>query len=223
MLNAGGRSAARCHAGPGVELGVIAGPGVHKKGSLRKRGWIGGSTPHHHFIAGPDGCMAGSRHRRSVGFDRCPLVASRIVASAVVLGFEGSRFIEAETGTGSAPDDHFVAGPNRRVAGARRRRVDERSGCPATGREIETPAGVKSANLIRGICLAAPNDHLRSGPDRGVVGAAKGVGSRGQPRAGQRIVASTGIEQLSLTSSDTEPAPDYHFITGPNGGERRSR
>src|SRR5256885_9926874 len=36
----------------------------------------------------------------------------------------------------------------------------------------------------------APNDHLRSGPDRGVVGAANGVGSRGQPCAGQRIVRS---------------------------------
>src|SRR5258706_15434867 len=102
------------------------------------------ATPDDHPGARPYGCMQVTRPRRIGGGSWRPGVGGRGVPPARP---KGARPVVA------APDDHLAAGPNQRVSGPEKRRVDARDGPPFVRRRVVTPGGV------------AEDDHLRSGPD----------------------------------------------------------
>ena len=61
----------------------------------------------------------------------------------------------------SAPDDHFVAGPDCRVIDSGSGRVGGAGGCPTIGARIVSPASVQ---IAAGIVNSAPDDHFAAGP-----------------------------------------------------------
>ena len=76
----------------------------------------------------------------------------------------------------STPDDHFSAGPDRRVLVSSIRRVGGAGGRPTVRAGIVSSAGVKN----EGIILPTPDDHFTAGPDCAVVDSAIGrVGDAG--------------------------------------------
>ena len=62
--------------------------------------------------------------------------------------------------TESAPNDHFSAGPNRCMAGSRRRCIVSGSSCPTICYRIVSASGVKPIATIE----STPDDHFISGP-----------------------------------------------------------
>ena len=62
----------------------------------------------------------------------------------------------------SAPDDHFTAGPHRRVNVSASGRVGGARGCPTIRAGIVSPAGVQIAERCH---VSAPDDHFTAGPD----------------------------------------------------------
>ena len=79
-----------------------------------------------------------------------PGIGSRIVSAACV---QALAII-------SAPDDHFVASPHRRVTISCRGRIGSAGGGPTIGAGIVSPAGVEGAATV-----AAPDDHFTASPD----------------------------------------------------------
>ena len=70
-----------------------------------------------------------------------------------------------EAAVGSAPDDHFAAGPDCRVTDSADGRVGGAGGCPTVG------AGIISARRCSNTCRrrSAPDDHFAAGPDCRVI------------------------------------------------------
>ena len=61
----------------------------------------------------------------------------------------------------SAPDDHFAAGPHRRVSLSGSGRVGCAGGCPTVSAGIVSPASIKDG----AVAVSAPDDHFAASPD----------------------------------------------------------
>ena len=98
----------------------------------------------------------------------------------------------------SAPDDHFAAGPHRRVRVAGGGRVGGAGGCPTVGAGIVSPASVQDSRCR----YSAPDDHFAAGPDCRVIVAGSGRvgGAGGCPTVRAGIVSAAGVQE-SLPSS----------------------
>src|SRR4029077_20642546 len=114
---------------------------------------INDSSPHNHFIAGPNCPVRESTLGRIADAGGYPAIRSRIVPAA---GVENVEVVIK-----SAPDDHFIAGPDRRMPGSHRRRVSGSCGCPSIRAGIVFPASVQ-----RKTTTAAPYNHLTAAPNR---------------------------------------------------------
>ena len=118
----------------------------------------------------------------------------------------------------SAPDDHFIAGPDRRVKISGIGRVGSAGGCPAIRAGIVSPASVDRQGSLTS--SPAPDDHFIAGPDCGViesaVGRISGAGSCPTIRAG--IISSAGVQQ----SHGDQSTPDDHFAASPYCGVKCS-
>ena len=89
-----------------------------------------------------------------------------------VLGLYLPPVLKSQVGTKSAPDDHFTAGPDRRVRAPGSGRVGGAGGCPTVRAGIVSPAGVKNAFPES---RPAPDDHFRAGPNPRVTVSAEGA------------------------------------------------
>src|SRR5262249_55419663 len=86
----------------------------------------------------------------------------------------------------SAPDDHFAAGPQCRMARPGMRRVGDAGGCPAVGAGVVPPAGVHIGRAV----TPTPDDHLAASPNSRASRPRSGrVGGAG---GGPVIVAASG-------------------------------
>ncbi len=81
-----------------------------------------------------------------------------------VLGLYLPPVFEIRT-TPSAPNDHFTAGPDRRVQFSGSGRVGGAGGCPTVGAGVISTAGVQPGVAV----IAAPDDHFTAGPHCGVT------------------------------------------------------
>ena len=92
---------------------------------------------------------------------------------------------------GSAPDDHFAAGPDCRVTASARGRVGRAGGCPAIRAGVVSPASVLTAAAP----ISTPDDHFTAGPDCRVIDSGLGRVGRagGCPTIRAGIVASAGV------------------------------
>src|SRR6266446_1365300 len=136
---------------------------LSREGALRHRCWrlravspagVGIrrlSTPDDHFTASPDRRVQLSGTGRVGGAGGCPTVRAGIVPPA------GVHFVLARDISGSTPDDHFIAGPDRRVIVPASGRVGSAGGCPTIRAGIVSPAGVHIDIWIRG---STPDDHF---------------------------------------------------------------
>src|SRR5439155_23966830 len=89
------------------------------------------------------------------------------------------------------PDDHFTAGPDRRVIASCVGRIGRAGGCPTVRAGIVSPARVqREAILIK----SAPDDHFAAIPNRGVTGSGVGRigGAGGCPTVRAGIVSAAG-------------------------------
>src|SRR4029077_1048530 len=77
------------------------------------------------------------------------------------------------------PDDHFTAGPDRRVMVSSRGRSGRADGRPTISAGSVSPAGVQKVVLAP----SPPNDHFTPGPDCSVLGSGFGriEGGRSRP------------------------------------------
>src|SRR3954447_1548888 len=96
--------------------------------------------------------MRGSGIGRIRGAGGCPTVGAGIVSPAS---------LPAKV---TAPNDHFTAGPDRRMSSSGSGRVGEGGGCPTVGTGIVSPASVEIVSTN-----SAPNDHFAASPDRRVT------------------------------------------------------
>ena len=125
----------------------------------------------------------------------CPTIGNRIVSPT------GVQIAAKVT---SAPNDHFAAGPDRRMAEPGSGSVGDVRGCPSVR------AGIVSA---AGDSPSAPNDHFAASPhscgrrDHRRVSCA-----RRYPTVRIRIISAAGVEIANVVRS----APDDHFAAGPN-------
>src|SRR5207249_1529788 len=71
----------------------------------------------------------------------------------------------------STPDNHFHAGPNRRVVRSRSRRIYDTRGCPTVRVGIVPSTGVQDRDKA---VKAAPDDHFAASPHCGVTEATSG-------------------------------------------------
>ena len=127
------------------------------------------SAPDDHFTAGPHCRVIESGSRCVGGTGGCPTVRTRIISPARVRR-------AAHGAAGSAPDHHFTASPDSRVKISCRRCVRRACVRPTIACRIVSSTGVPRVIGIQ----AAPNDHLTTGPNRGVeVSDSRRIGSAG--------------------------------------------
>src|SRR5439155_23266698 len=131
----------------------------------------------------------------------CRCVVARVVSPAgVQVSVQAIR---------SAPDDHFAAGPDRRVIASATGRVGGAGGCPAIRAGIVSAARVKREAITS---KSAPDDHFAAIPNRGVSGSGVGRvgGAGGCPTVGNWIVSAAGAGGKSTWDS----APHDHATAG---------
>src|SRR5262249_10503292 len=85
-----------------------------------------------------------------------PTVGARIVSPA--------RVQRTDRKVVPAPDDHFVAGPHRRVTGSAQRRVADGRGRPAVRARTVSAAGVQRVCLVAVLFTPTPHNHFAPGP-----------------------------------------------------------
>ena len=127
----------------------------------------------------------------------------------------------ASTTSEPTPDDHFTAGPNRRVSLPSGRRVGGAGRNPNICVWIIAAAGIQIVTVV----VAAPDDHLAAGPYCGVKSSCgwRVGGADSSPSLGSGIVFRAGVE---IAEIKVEAAPDNHFAAGPHRrviGSRRGR
>jgi hypothetical protein len=110
-----------------------------------------------------------------------------------------------------APDDDFVASPDRRVAYSRCRYIGDACSHPTVRSRIVSATRIEHDAVRRNAVFATPDDHLAACPHRSVTISASGcVGHAGGcPRVRARIVCTTGVQI-------TAKAPDNHFTAAPD-------
>ena len=119
---------------------------------------------------------------RTGGAGSCPTVSAGIISAA------GVEIIARVLPT---PDDHFAAGPDRRVNDPGSGRVGGAGGCPTVGAGIVSAASVHSA----GEASSAPDDHFGASPDGRVTISCRGRvgGLVGSPTIGAGVVSPAGV------------------------------
>ena len=163
------------------------------------------SAPNDHLTAGPDCRVIGSARGRVEGADACPTVRAGIVSSASAKPCVWETFY-------STPDDHFAAGPDRRVSFSAGGSIGGTGGCPTVCGWIVSSASVRTST---------PNDHFAASPDCRVIHSARGRvgGAGGYPTIRAGIVSPAGV----VTTGST---PNDHFSAGPDcrvNGSRSGR
>src|SRR5262245_17489536 len=101
--------------------------------------------------------------------------------------------VEGRRAHAATPNDHLIAGPDRRVFASGNRRMEPAGGDPTVGARIVFPAGVRSSSII-----STPNNHFFVGPDCRVTGSGSWcVGSTGGcPCIRAGIVSPAGVEKV---------------------------
>src|SRR5690606_2053191 len=155
VVEASARSIRGGDRGPAIGRGIVAGARVEGD---RIAADVAAPSPDDHLGSGPDGGMLPASGRR---------VEARDGGPAVVLGVVAATGIERGVLVGAAPNDHLRAGPDRRVLVAGSGSTGGRHRGP-TLRDAVTAASVQSSAILVGD-IAAPNDHLLTGPDRRVL------------------------------------------------------
>ena len=114
----------------------------------------------------------------------------------------------------AAPDNHLGAGPDCGVAVAHARCISEGRDGPTICARIVFAARVQVGAGVGPGLKSAPDNHLSSGPDRGVSKAALGRVDRagGCPTVRARIISPAAIQITAGTVS----APRDHFTAGPD-------
>ena len=118
-------------------------------------------------------------------------------------------------GAVSAPDDHLCPGPDRRVPRAGGRDIGERRRFPGVRHGIVAPARVGAVG--RRWCVASPDDHPGTAPNRRVLGSARRDIRTGRcrgPGVRRRVVSASRI--LGLMGGPVHPAPDHHYRVRPH-------
>src|SRR5689334_18455863 len=100
--------------------------------------------------------MKVARTRRVLGIGGNPGVCARVIFAAAV---------QKIASISSAPDNHFVAGPNSCLILTSKGCVVYAGRDPTVCLRIVSAAGVKTAEAA---AIPAPNDHFRTTPDCGV-------------------------------------------------------
>ena len=94
-----------------------------------------------------------------------------VAVQLFVLGLYLPPVFKCANAISSTPDDHFTAGPDRRVTVSGIGRVGGAGGCPTVRAGIVSPAGVEIVPMT----VPAPDDHFAAGPDRRVIARAAGA------------------------------------------------
>ena len=154
---------------PTVGAGIVSPAGVQNAGAAD-------SAPDDHFAAGPHCRVKLSGSGRAGGAGSNPVVG----AGNRQTGAVSPAGVQIAAAAGSAPDDHFGAGPHCRVKVSGSGRAGGAGSCPTVGAGIVSPAGVKIAAAIK----SAPDDHFAAGPHCRVIfsGSGRVGGARGCPR-----------------------------------------
>src|SRR5205814_798142 len=117
----------------------------------------------------------------------------------------------------SPPDDHFSAGPDRRVKTSASGRVGGAGGCPRISHGIVSPACVQ---VVQGtvVEMTPPNDHFTAGPDSPVIGpGSRRVGhAGGYPTIRARIVSPACVQVVQGITVVEKTSPNDHFTAGPH-------
>src|SRR5664280_1261686 len=161
-------------------------------------------TPDDHLRAGPDRSVGSTSRRRARRRRRCPGVRDRIVMATIVQVAARAR---------PAPDDHPGTGPHRCVVVAPRRRARCRHRRPGVRDRVVLAAVVQATTALHR--LAAPDDHLGTGPHRcvDVAWRRRAHYRRRRPGVRDRVVLAA-IVKGSVAAA--EPAPDDHPRAGPD-------
>ena len=140
---------------------------------------------------------SGSRYIRLAG--GCPGVCARMISAASI--------IIAGVGA-SAPDNHFIASPHRRVASSSRWCLSRTSGCPHIHCRIVSSAGA--------VISPTPDDHFSTCPNRCVLASCRRCVHRTRhcPTVRGGVVSRASIRIARPIVS----APDDHFAASPNCG-----
>src|SRR6266576_1246572 len=171
------------------------------------------AAPYDHFAAGPHCRLIHSANWR-IGIARSyPTISGRIVSPTGV-----QKVSVLVVGKKSTPNNHFTAGPYRRVFGSRREYVARTSVCPVIRNRIVSPASVhrRVAHII-----SAPYDHLAASPYCSVKISTRrridGAGGCPTIRAGVVSPASTQKDGAIVS------APHNHLTASPDGCVTESR
>src|SRR5206468_1497618 len=118
-----------------------------------------------------------------------------VAAQVSVLGLSPASIEEVDP-VGSAPDNHFPAGPDCGVSPSSLWCVGGTGRSPTVGAGIVSPASIKSVAVV-----AAPDDHFTAGPDCRVSGSCGGgVGSAGGcPTIRVGIISSASVRVAFVT------------------------
>ena len=116
------------------------------------------------------------------------LVAVQLSCSGLYL----PASVQASCPVISAPDDHFAAGPHRRVTVSGSGRIGGAGGCPTIRARDCISRRCSNASAI----ISAPDDHFTAGPDCRVTLSGSGrVGDAGGcPTIGAGIVSPAGVQ-----------------------------
>ena len=126
------------------------------------------STPDDHFGAAPNcgvivSCRGGIRKASGN-----PSVSIWIISPAGVQSSTAERVTPA-------PDDHFIAGPDRRMKLPASGRISRASGCPAVcGRIVFSACVLEVLVPVLIVKVTAPDDHFGTGPDGRVIFTCRG-------------------------------------------------
>src|SRR5688572_28021430 len=120
---------------PGIGFGIISATVVQLDRA------IGVATPHDQFPSGPNPTHLRAGRWSIHGGHWAPTISSRIITSAI------DAVSSAEEVWPSAPDNHFLAGPNRRVKPARGRCAVLRDWPPGVGPQIMDGAIIEKRTL----------------------------------------------------------------------------
>jgi len=127
------------------------------------------------------------------GAGGCPTIRAGIVSPASVAAAQAT------------PDDHFTAGPHRRVIVSGTGRVGHAGGCPAIRARIVSPAGVRSWEF------STPNDHFTAGPHRRVF-----VSTSGRVDGASRCpIVNASARPIRYSGQCVVGTRGQHYITNP--------
>lgn len=165
---------------------------------------VGITAPNNHFRTGPDCAVIVSARWRVTDASCCPSVGARTVP-APGIGIAG------RANSSSSPDDHFVTGPDGRVAVSPVWRSGGVSPHPTIRTRIVSTSCIGDKEPVE---CAAPYNHFTARPDCRVQRSTTGCicCARRRPNISIRVVSTARIHQVHAVSA----SPDDHFGACPN-------